>query len=130
MAKTLFLIFNHTITPPQESDARRSLGILRIIDLPLDLKNLWRSVPPDLSEIIAYLYPLKTWLKSNAEKDDYALIQGDFGACYIMVNFAFDLEIIPIYSTTEREAIEEHERNGTVKLTHEFKHQGFRRYGV
>ena len=126
----LFLIFNHEITPVQESDARNSLGVEKISDLPQDLKELWRQVPPDLAEISSYLGPVKTWLKSQAAKNDYVLIQGDFGACYIMVNFAFDIGVIPIYSTTAREATEEYDKNGSVRLTHQFKHQAFRKYGV
>ena len=130
MPYSLFLIFNHEITPAQESDARRSLGIQHTIDLPPNLKTLWRQIPPDLDEINGYLKPVKSWLKSKASKNDYVLIQGDFGACYIMTKFAFEIGLIPIYSTTEREATEEYKKDGTVKLVHQFKHQAFRKYGV
>ena len=126
----LFLIFNHEITSIQESDARSSLGVKRITDLPPDFKKLWRQVPPDLSEISGYLGPVKTWLAKQAAKSDYVLIQGDFGACYILVNFAFDIGLIPIYSTTTRDATEEYDKDGSVRLIHQFKHQAFRKYGV
>ena len=126
----LFLIFNHEITPVQESDARSSLGVQRIVDLPSDLKELWRQVPPDLTEIGSYLAPLKTWLESQAVKNDYVLVQGDFGACYILVNLALDIGLIPIYSTTAREATEEYDRDGSVKLVHRFRHKIFRKYGA
>ncbi|MBW1705831.1 MAG: hypothetical protein JRJ86_11795 [Deltaproteobacteria bacterium] len=130
MSKTLFLIFNHEITSLQQEDAKHSLGVEKIVDLPNDLKELWRQVPPDLPEIISYLGPIKSWLKSQASKNDYVLIQGDFGASYIMVNFAFEKGFIPIYSTTSREAVEEYGRDGSVKVVHNFKHQIFRKYGV
>jgi hypothetical protein len=130
MPYSLFLLFNHEITPAQESDARRSLGIQRIVDLPPNLKTLWRHIPPDLDEINGYLEPVKSWLTSEAVKNDYILIQGDFGACYTMATFAFSMGLIPIYSTTEREATEEYKQDGTVKLVHQFKHQAFRKYGV
>ncbi len=126
----LFLIFNHEITPVQESDARNSLGVEKITDLPPDLKELWRQVPPDLAEIIGYLGPVKTWLKSQAAQNDYVLIQGDFGASYIMVNFAFEIGVIAIYSTTTRDATEEYDKDGSVKLVHQFKHEIFRKYGI
>jgi len=125
----LFLIFNHEITPVQESDARSSLGVQRIVDLPSDLKELWRQVPPDLTEISDYLGPVKTWLKSEGVKNDYVLVQGDFGACYILVNLALDIGLVPIYSTTAREATEEYDRDGSVKLVHQFRHKIFRKYG-
>ncbi|MEA3417400.1 MAG: CRISPR-associated protein Csx20 [Thermodesulfobacteriota bacterium] len=84
MDRSLFLIFNHEITSRQKEDAHLYLGVEQITDLPQDLKKLWRQVPPVLSAISNYLEPVKTWLKSQAAKDDYVLIQGDFGACYIM----------------------------------------------
>ena len=128
MNTSLFLIFNHNITPVQKNDARRSLGVQRIINMPDDLKKIWAQIPPDMENIDDYLFSVKNWLAQNSIINDYALIQGDFGACYIMVNFAFEIGMIPIYSTTKREAVEEHEDDGTVKLVHHFKHQIFRKY--
>lgn len=126
----LFLIFNHEITPLQEEDARRSVDVTRIIDLPSDLKTLWSQIPPDLPRICCYLEPVMDWLVSHARENDFVLIQGDFGACFIMVNFAFNRELILVYSTTWSEAVEEHEDDGTIKMVHQFKHRIFRRYGV
>lgn len=127
---SLFLIFNHEITPRQKEDTYISLGVKHIIELPKDLKVIWSSVPPDLHSIEGYLEPVKTWLLSKAGKGDYTLIQGDFGACFILVNLAFKLGLIPIYSTTNREAVETYNNDGSVKLVHQFRHQLFRRYGV
>ena len=128
MSDSLFLIFNHDITPLQESDARDSLGVQRIINISGDLKELWRQIPPDLPKISDYLNPVKDWLAVQAKKNDHVLIQGDFGACFIMVNFAFEIGLIPIYSTTEREAVEELKEDGTVNLSHQFRHRIFRKY--
>lgn len=128
MTTSLFLIFNHEITHAQESDARSSLGVKQIIGMPSDLKNLWRQIPPDLYEITNYLKPVKNWLAGQAKKNDYVLIQGDFGACFIMVNFVFKIGLIPVYSTTEREVAEEQRADGTVNLMHQFKHRIFRKY--
>ena len=130
MPCTLFLLFNHRLTEIQKKDAYRSLGVSCIIDLPTDLEKLWQQIPTDVSKIDDYLTPIKTWLSGQASSSDYALIQGDFGATYIMVNFAFENGLIPIYSTSRREAVEEHDNDGTVKLTHNFKHVMFRTYGV
>lgn len=130
MPDSLFLIFNHDITPVQESDAYSSLGVQRIIVMPPGLKDLWRQIPPALPKISAYLTPVKDWLSREAEKNDYVLIQGDFGACFIMVNFAFEIGLIPIYSTTQREVSEEHKEDGIVNLSHQFRHRIFRKYEV
>ncbi len=85
---------------------------------------------PFKTKINNYLEPVKSWLAENVAKSDYVLIQVDFGACYIMVHFAFEKGLIPVYSTTRREAVEEHGNDGSIKLVHQFKHQIFRKYGV
>jgi len=126
----LFLIFNHEITSLQQEDARENLGVDRIVDLPPDLKKLWRRIPPDLEEIGKYLEPVKRWLSGHASQSDYVLIQGDFGACYMMVNFAIENGLIPVYSTTHREVAEEYGENGSVNIIHRFKHVAFREYGM
>jgi hypothetical protein len=127
---TLFLIFNHQFTEAQASDARASLGIQHIISLPSNLQDQWSHIPPDLPALADYLKPLRDWLSAQAKAGDFVLIQGDFGACYLLVQFALKQGLIPVYSTTHREAEEEIQPNGTVKLTHHFQHQLFRRYGV
>lgn len=130
MGHSLFLIFNHEITSLQQEDAIRSLGVNRIIDLPEDYKRIWSNVPPELDEIEDYLEPVQTWLSQESSKKDLALIQGDFGATYIMVNFAFSLGLVPVYSTTNREALERHNTDGSVEVNHHFRHHLFRKYGV
>jgi len=124
----LYLIFNHKVTRHQERDARSSLGVARIIEIPADLKQIWCNIPPDLIELSGYLDPMKQWLASNAKAGDFVLIQGDFGACYMMVNFALEKGLIPVYSTTAREALEDHEGHDTVMTTHRFKHVMYRKY--
>ena len=57
------------------------------------------------------------------------LIQGDFGACFLMVNFALEKGFVPVYSTTKREVAEQYPEDGSVKMTHRFEHRMFRRYG-
>lgn len=126
----LFLIFNHTITSLQERDARKSLGVQRIVDLPEELKPVWNQIPPDLPAIAEHLEPIKGWLTESASTGDYVLIQGDFGACYFMVDFCFKQGLIPIYSTTLRKVVEENDPDGSVKMTHNFQHWIFRKYGA
>jgi hypothetical protein len=130
MNSSLYLIFNHQITCGQGHDARKSLGVERIIDMPDDLKEIWEQIPPDMEKIDDYLFPVKDWLAQNSVINDYVLIQGDFGACYIMVNFAFRIGLVPVYSTTLRKAVEQHGEDGAVKMVRHFRHRMFRRYEV
>jgi hypothetical protein len=125
----LFLVFNHRFSDTQERDAFLSLGVREIVTLPSYLQDAWSNLPADLPCLQSVLAPLKEWLLKHAQKEDYVLIQGDFGACYLMVNFCLENQFIPIYSTTRREAKEEHGPEGSVTITHVFQHQIFRRYG-
>jgi hypothetical protein len=129
MKGLLFAIFNHTLTEAQVADARSRLGVKRIVSPPEELQALWRQVPADLEGIDGYLAPLKDWLAGEARAGDYVLIQGDFGATWIMVNHAFQLGLVPVYSTTERQAEETITGDGAVRLVHHFQHRRFRRYG-
>jgi hypothetical protein len=86
-------------------------------------------VPPGLEKIEAYLEPIRAWVIESAQLGDFLLVQGDFGAVYLMVRFALEKGLIPIYSTTERVAAEEHKEDGSVTLTHHFRHVRFRKYG-
>ncbi len=126
----LFLLFNHRLTHPQITAAANQLGITRFIVPPDDLQTLWSQIPPELGSLRKYLKPIERWLHSHAKPSDHVLIQGDFGACYLMVEAAFRKKLIPIYATTRREAAEEHQPDGSVRLTHHFSHVIFRRYGV
>jgi hypothetical protein len=126
----LYLILNHNFTNLQKLDAEESLSIQSIVNMPLHLSMLWRNIPPDLSEIDAYIEPIKQWLVDQAHPSDYVLIQGDFGATFILVRFALSKQLVPIYSTTNREAVEEQQNGDTVKLTRYMKHHRFRKYGV
>ena len=64
-----------------------------------------------------------------AKPGDHVLIQGDFGACCLFVQLALEKDLIPIYSTTRREAQETPQPDGTVKTVHHFRHRRFRRFG-
>ncbi len=130
MSTSLFLLFNHELTALQEEEARASLHISSINEPPPGLKAMWRQIPPELGEIDGYLEPIRAWLGREADRGDFVLIQGDFGACFLMVGFAFEHGLVPIYSTTNREAEEAQHENGSVTLTHRFRHRMFRRYGA
>lgn len=128
-APALYLLFNHRLTKAQEEDALRTLGVARIEEPPEEIKGLWAGVPPELPEIEGFLAPVRQWLFEAARPGDYVLIQGDFGACFLMVSFALDLCLVPVYATTRREAVEEPNGDGSVRMIHRFAHQRFRAYG-
>ncbi|MFH0824780.1 MAG: CRISPR-associated protein Csx20, partial [Pseudomonadota bacterium] len=124
MSVKLFLIFNHTITEAQRNDARNTLGVEAIVELPPHLQTLWSNIPADMPELTSYLEPLRDRLKDRGKAGDFVLIQGDFGATYLMVRFALEQGLVPVYSTTKRRALEELLPDGSVKLVHNFQHVG------
>ncbi len=128
MGKSCFLLFSHKLTPEQAGDLKENWQVENIIPLPARLQFLWSNIPPDLSELNGYLEPIKHWLKQNARPGDLALIQGDYGATYLMVGYALSLKLTPIYATTER-IVKETLRGQETIVQRVFKHKGFRQYG-
>ena len=111
------------------TDAFNSLGVEKIESLPENLATIWAEIPADLKALKNYLLPIQRWLSDNLGPSDHVLIQGDFGACYLMADFALRNGFIPIYSTTFREATQTVSPDGSIFMTHRFKHVMFRKYG-
>ncbi len=117
------------MTENQVNDARQNLQVSECIPLPGDLQQLWGNIPPELEGLANYLEPFRAWLSENVANNDFVLIQGDFGACHLLIEFSFENGFIPIYSTTKREAVEEKQPDGSVKMSHRISHVRFRKYG-
>jgi hypothetical protein len=126
----LIVLFNHTLTPAQEADARASLGVADIVLPPDEVRRLWARVPPAADSLRGYLAPVADWLDSAAAAGDFVLVQGEFGATFILVNHCLQRGYVPVYSTTGREAEEEHLADGSVAVRHRFAHVRFRRYAL
>ena len=124
----MFLVFNHALTREQETQAREIWGVTSIVALPLSLKQIWGQIPADLENISDVILPVQQWLEKEAAKNDVVLIQGDFGATWLLVDFALKAQLIPVYSVTQRDARENIQPDGSIKTTHVFKHRRFRLY--
>jgi hypothetical protein len=111
----MLLLLSHKLTEDQKEDANTALGVREFLALPDDLQN-------------EYLEPIRSWIKENVNHDDYVLILGDYGAVYLMVNYAFSAGLIPVYATTERMVVEKLMPDNVVKSERVFKHKMFRRY--
>ena len=115
------------MTEEQQEDAYQSLGVDEIIYLPDRLQELWSNIPAKQASIKNVLLPLQNWLTQESSSDDYVLVQGDFGAVYLMVEWSFVNDLNPVYSTTLRKTVEEKVDN-EIKIKKTFKHQLFRDY--
>ena len=92
------------------------------------IKNsIWQNIPPENEKISDLLDEIKKLILKDAKKGDLILVQGDFGATYIMVNFAFQNGLVPIYATSKREVKEKRENDQVVTIR-TFKHIRFRKY--
>ncbi len=129
MAKKMLLLFSHKLNEVQMFDAKSTYDIDKFISLPTNLQDLWSAVPTEVENLDEYLKPLKDFIQQNFKKDDIALIQGDFGASYIMVNFCKSLGLVCVYAKTKRE-VEEVVVNGATVKKSIFKHKGYREYGI
>lgn len=123
----LHLLFNHALTPDQERDARTSWGVDTIVSLPQALQNLWSAIPPELDALDTYLAPIIEHLDREARERDLLLVQGDFGATYIVVRYALERSLVPLYATTRRESVDEVVEGKVVKRSL-FSHVRFRTY--
>ncbi|WP_418179167.1 CRISPR-associated protein Csx20 [Aliarcobacter lanthieri] len=125
--KKMFLLFSHKLTQIQKDDAIKSFGIKEFIYLPENLQELFSNIPSDIDSLKEYINPIKGFLKEYSKKDDIVIIQGDFGATFILVNFAKSLGLKPVYATTKR-VIQEFEENGKMIKKSIFEHRRFREY--
>ena len=125
--RKMILVFSHKLTQEQKDDAIENFGIKEFLSLPKELQNIWSNISPDIQTLEKLLEPIKEFIKNNSKKDDVVLVQGDFGAVYIMVNFVKDLELLGVYATTKREA-KEYQENGKLIKQSIFKHRRFREY--
>lgn len=126
--KKLILIFSHVLTDKQIEDARENFKIDEFIYLPKELQTKWSLVPPDEKDISYITREVKEWLEKVATKEDYILVQGDFGATYDVVNYCRSKGLKAIYSTTNRRAKEVRAKDGKIELTHIFEHVMYREY--
>ena len=125
--RKLLLIFNHTLTKEQTKDAKDSLGVCDFVSLPSDLQNVWGSIPPNMETISDTIKPIKEFVINNGDKSDFALIQGDFGACYELVNFCKEIGLMAVYSTNRRVSTET-VIDGIVHKSSQFQHCIYRKY--
>lgn len=125
----LLVLFNHTLTAEQIEDARRTLAVGEILTPPRAIVERWAQIPANLADLADYLNDVRDWLALTATPGDYVLVQGDYGATYLMVRFSLERGCTPVYSTTIRQANEERLPSGEVRVTHDFRHRIYRRYG-
>jgi len=128
MPKKMILLFSHKLTCAQIQEAKHIYNISTFASLPDDLQTTWSNIPDNLEKLSDHLKPVKKWLSEIAKPMDYILIQGEFGAVYFFVNWAFQNKLIPIHATTKRVHKEIELENGKIEVKKIFQHTKFRKY--
>ena len=126
--KKMILLFSHTLSETQKKEAQEIYGVESFLALPQELQKIWSNIPPNNDSLQELLQTLQEFIASYAKKGDIALIQGDFGAVYMMVNFCKKQKIKTLYATTKREAIEYTNEKGEQMKKSKFEHVRFREY--
>jgi len=124
----LFCLLNHTLTKEQEKDAIKNMGIKDIISPPEEIKYLWSNLSPKDELNILVLEKIINWIKNISHKNDYVLVQGEFGASFYIVDFCFRNSLIPVYATTKRKYNEIVLSDNSIERKHIFQHVQFRKY--
>lgn len=127
MSKNLHLLFNHKLTPEQENDALKTLQVTDFIYLNDELQQIWSNVPSNEANLKNYLDKITEYVKKSVQKDDVVVIQGDFGATFMMVDLVRSLGAIAVYATTKRSVVEVMDGDKVIKQS-VFKHEMFREY--
>lgn len=123
----LYLFFSHRLTPEQEEDARKSLGVTEFVYLPPHLQELFSNVPADLEDLGGYVRPFVDYLLGHSRSGEYILLQGEFGLVYRLIETSRAIGLVPVYATTKRTVVEEIKDGQVVKVSR-FEHVRFRKY--
>jgi CRISPR-associated Csx2 family protein len=126
----LYNLTNHELTSEQITQARDTLGMHEIVSPPEELRKKLADIPPDETDVAKHISALAGWLRDEkaAGPGDVVLVQGEHGATYALVDFAFRLGAIPMHATTERTAKEVRAEDGSVTTKRTFRHVQFRPY--
>jgi len=125
--KNIFILINHILTERQLAQLHEIYGSeCKIIFPPENVKIYWSQIPPKTTLENEKINQITKWL-SQAKEQDVLLVQGDFGATFVIVDYALKNNLIPIQSVTKR--IETEEKDGEKVYKHYvFEHECFREY--
>ena len=126
--KKMILLFSHKLNDKQIENAKKDFAISKFVYLQKEFQYIWSHINPDIKTLENTLEPICKYLENTVSKGDIVLIQGDFGACFIMVNLCKKLGAIPVYATTERITKEYINDDGKLEKKSIFEFRRFREY--
>ncbi|WP_169940366.1 CRISPR-associated protein Csx20 [Campylobacter sp. RM15925] len=97
----MILVFSHKLTTNQIQDAKEKFHVSKFVKIPKELLSKWSNMSPEIKKNDNLLGGFKNFIKTYATKNDLALVKGDFGTTYKIVNFCKGIGTKNGYSTTK-----------------------------
>ncbi len=126
----MILLFSHLLTNSQIQWARESLKVSDFISMPEELKTQWAAIDPSVEDLIGIAGPFQDWLKSATVPGDFILVMGEWGTTYLLVQWCFKNDRIPVHVTGPRNVAEESVTEKGIKNTRFIKPVLFRKYQI
>jgi hypothetical protein len=121
-----FCLLNHALTERQKAELAADFACEELIYPPEEVSRAWGNIPTEKELTYARLKPFADWLAGGAA-GDVAVLQGEAGSSFALVDFALQKGLIPVYAVTQRIARESREGE-KVRRRYEFEHICFRGY--
>jgi len=124
----VFVVMSHTLIDEQMEELESHFDPAAIVYLPDKLKEQWKNIPANGPWQEEWIIDILNWLEKHGKDGDIAIVQGEYGATFFLVNWLKQRGITPYYATTERQAIEKKNDDGSVEIQRVFRHVNFRAY--
>ena len=121
-----FCLLNHELTQNQILELKNRFNVENIIYPPEELSRKWSQIPAEKELDKTIIGNVINWLTA-ANKGDLLIVQGEFGATFMIVDYALKNELIPLHAVTKRVAVE-HRDGEVVSKQYVFEHVCFRKY--
>lgn len=121
-----FIMTNHGLTQSQQNEFDE-MGVTDVVTLNDDLKKVWSQIAPNADRKAVAQTMIDGFL-SSANEGDVVLVQGEFGATFIVVDYCLQKGLVPMFATTARRVEKTLLDDGTIEKTAVFDHAGFVKY--
>ena len=121
-----FCLLNHELTQNQILELKNRFNVENIIYPPEELSRKWSQIPAEKELDKTIIGNVTNWLTA-ANKGDLLIVQGEFGATFMIVDYALKNDLVPLHAVTKRVAVE-HRDGEVVSKQYVFEHVCFRKY--
>jgi hypothetical protein len=75
----MYVLTNYDLTNEQMNDAKETLGVKEFVQVPQEMLEIWRNMPPEWNshDIKLRLIPIRSWLHGHIRNNDILIVQGE-----------------------------------------------------